>query len=189
MKRRQFVFSAATLALINGCGALSNLGKPASPRVVRLGILALDSNSTTNGPFIAGLKQGLAELGYVDGQTIAIELRDPGGSQPERLPELANELIQLPVDVLACINSPTVNRVGSKLERRWRIRRASQLERAQACIPVAVAVAITFALSVWAALVAFGTQVLGHLQLHQRLGHHPHAFTQRVQIGSSVCLA
>ena len=108
MKRRQFVFSAATLGLLSGCGVLPNPGKAASPRVVRLGILTLDANGPTTGPTFAGLRQGLAELGYVDGQTIAIELRDPGGSHPERLPELANELIQLPVDVLVAGPSPAV---------------------------------------------------------------------------------
>jgi len=36
---------------------------------------------------------------------------------------------------------------------------------------------------------ALGAQVLGHLQLHQRLGHDPHAFAQGVQVGFSISLA
>ena len=65
--------------------------------MVRVGILTFEN--VISSPVIAGLKQGLAELGYVDGQTIAFELRDAAGNYA-RLPELANELIQLPVDVL-----------------------------------------------------------------------------------------
>jgi hypothetical protein len=67
--------------------------------------------------------------------------------------------------------------------------RHAQLERAHPRIPVAVAVAIAFTLSFGAALVALGAQVLGHLQFHQRLGHHPHTFAQRVQVWFSVSLA
>lgn len=105
MKRREFVFSAAAFGLLTGCGVLPNLGKPVSPRIARIGMLAADVN--VNAPEIAGLKQGLAELGYVEGRTIAFELRDAGGNAAH-LPELANELIQLPVDVLASFTSPAV---------------------------------------------------------------------------------
>jgi putative tryptophan/tyrosine transport system substrate-binding protein len=108
MKRRDFVFSTATFALLTGCGQLPNLGKAASPRVAHVGILTYDATTnSTNAPTIAGLKQGLAALGYVDGQTIAFELGDAAGNI-ERLPELASELVHLPVDVLACISSPAV---------------------------------------------------------------------------------
>jgi putative ABC transport system substrate-binding protein len=108
MKRREFAFtfSAATFALLNGCGVLPNLGKPATFHVARVGIL---DGSAADDPIpndkIAGLKQGLAELGYVDGQTVVFELRG-ADSNFARLPELANELIQLPVDVLVCTASP-----------------------------------------------------------------------------------
>jgi putative tryptophan/tyrosine transport system substrate-binding protein len=44
-------------------------------------------------------RQGLQELGYVEGKTIAIAYRSAEG-KPERLPALAAELVQLPVDVI-----------------------------------------------------------------------------------------
>lgn len=44
-------------------------------------------------------RQGLRDLGYVEGQNIAIEYRS-ADSQLERLPDLAAELIRLPVDVI-----------------------------------------------------------------------------------------
>jgi putative ABC transport system substrate-binding protein len=43
--------------------------------------------------------QGLRDLGYVEGQSLAMEPRWAEG-QPDRLPALAAELVQLPVDVL-----------------------------------------------------------------------------------------
>jgi putative tryptophan/tyrosine transport system substrate-binding protein len=108
MRRRQFVFSAATFALMSGCGVLPILGRPATRGMWRVGILnGNDANSASSNDQIAGLKQGLAELGYVDGQTIAFELRDADFNLA-RLPDLANELIQLPVDVLVSFPSPAV---------------------------------------------------------------------------------
>src|SRR5215510_8696307 len=50
-------------------------------------------------PLIEALRQGLRELGYIEGQNIAIEYRSAEG-QFERLPGLAAELVRLPVDVI-----------------------------------------------------------------------------------------
>jgi putative ABC transport system substrate-binding protein len=48
---------------------------------------------------LAGLRQGLREYGYVEGTNVVIESRFAHG-QFDRLPDLARELIGLPVDVL-----------------------------------------------------------------------------------------
>jgi hypothetical protein len=106
MTRRRFVFSATTFALLNGCGVL--LGKPATPRVARVGILDSGAESPTTKDQIAGLKQALADLGYVDGQTIIFEQRD--SQELELVPELANELAQLPV-VHVCGDAAGTGRV------------------------------------------------------------------------------
>src|SRR5215470_17003128 len=45
------------------------------------------------------LRQGLRELGYVEGKTIVIEWRSAEG-KPDRLPTLAAELVRLKVDVI-----------------------------------------------------------------------------------------
>src|SRR5262249_41816124 len=52
-------------------------------------------------------RQGLRELGYVEGQNLIIEFRSAEG-QMERLPDLATELIRLPVDVIVTATSPTI---------------------------------------------------------------------------------
>ena len=109
MKRRQFVFTTAAFAVVAGCGVVPNRGKPASPRVPPVGILAPAATDPVGGAYIAGLKQGLADLGYVDSQTIAFDMRD-ADYVVDRLPELATELVQLPVDVLVALSSPAVGK-------------------------------------------------------------------------------
>jgi putative ABC transport system substrate-binding protein len=51
------------------------------------------------------LRQGLRDLGYVDGQNIAIEERHAGG-QLDHLPALAAELVRLKVDVIVTSGAP-----------------------------------------------------------------------------------
>src|SRR5215510_517267 len=51
------------------------------------------------GPHVEALRQGLHDLGYREGQHLVIEYRWAEG-KAERLPTLAAELVQLPVDLL-----------------------------------------------------------------------------------------
>jgi putative ABC transport system substrate-binding protein len=64
-------------------------------KVPRIGFLG----TVPTTPHYEGLRQGLHELGYVEGQSIAIERRYSEG-RAERLPELANMLVRLKVDVI-----------------------------------------------------------------------------------------
>ena len=68
----------------------------AGAKMPRIGILtpAFDPHS----PFEA-FRQGLRDLGYVEGQSIALEYRFAEG-KAERLPALAAELVRLKVDVI-----------------------------------------------------------------------------------------
>ena len=66
-------------------------------RVGRL--LAAGSPAAGPDPSFEAFRQGLRELGYVEGQNVVIEDRYAEGSQ-ERLRDLATELTRLPVDVL-----------------------------------------------------------------------------------------
>jgi putative tryptophan/tyrosine transport system substrate-binding protein len=54
---------------------------------------------------LQSFRQGLRELGYLEGQTIAIEYRFADG-RPERLPALAAELVSLKVDVIVTAGPP-----------------------------------------------------------------------------------
>jgi putative ABC transport system substrate-binding protein len=65
--------------------------------IPRIGVLRVAG--PVNQPAIEGLRQGLRELGYVDGQNIVIEFRS-GEDGIDRLPELAAELVRLKCAVI-----------------------------------------------------------------------------------------
>ncbi len=51
------------------------------------------------GPFFGGFVPAMRDLGYVEGQNLAIEIRS-AHEKPERLPALADELVRLKVDLI-----------------------------------------------------------------------------------------
>ena len=71
-------------------------GQPA--RMYRIGFLSVASSSSM-APRIDAFRQGLRELGYVEGKNITIEFRW-GDGRNERLPGLASELAQLKVRIV-----------------------------------------------------------------------------------------
>lgn len=58
-------------------------------------------------PRTEAFRQGLRELGYVEGKNIAVEWRSAEGVA-ERLPDLAAELVRLKVDVIVAVSEPGV---------------------------------------------------------------------------------
>jgi putative ABC transport system substrate-binding protein len=58
-------------------------------------------------PSLTALREGLRELGYVDGETIRIESRWANG-KPGTLPGFAQELVKLNVDALVAVGPPSV---------------------------------------------------------------------------------
>jgi putative ABC transport system substrate-binding protein len=80
-------------------------------KVHRIRYLAANSLSD-NAARIEGFRQGLRELGYVEGKNIIIEWRSAVG-KPDRLPALAAELVSLNVEVLVSYG-PTPTRVAKK---------------------------------------------------------------------------
>ena len=87
------------------CGApLWPLAAPAQQsRVNIIGVLSLTRADEQS--FAKELLEGLRELGHIEGQTFRIESRSAEGNAA-RLPELAAELTQLKVDVIAAIFTP-----------------------------------------------------------------------------------
>jgi putative tryptophan/tyrosine transport system substrate-binding protein len=71
---------------------------PQPAKVPRIGVLYPGSPSAAE-RLQAMLLQGLHDLGYVEGQNITFTYRY-AEEKPERLPNLAAELVQLPVDVI-----------------------------------------------------------------------------------------
>lgn len=64
-----------------------------------------------------------------------------------------------------------------------------QLERPDPGVPLAIPVAIALAGAFGGPLVLAGAHVLAHLQLHQRLGHHPDPFPQEITVPIQLGLA
>lgn len=100
MDRRQFV------AFVGGAAAVSSLSVPfaarAQQKIPRVGVL-LVSGPENMGPF----REALRALGYVEGNTIQIEVRSAEG-KIDRLPELAAELVRGKVDVIVASLTPAV---------------------------------------------------------------------------------
>ncbi len=66
-------------------------------KIARIGYLSL--NLVPNRHLREAFRQGLRDVGYVEGRNVVIEYRDAEG-KPERLPALAAELVALKVDVI-----------------------------------------------------------------------------------------
>jgi putative tryptophan/tyrosine transport system substrate-binding protein len=107
LSRRQFVQGSLALAgvgLISGCGLLPRAQQAA--KVPRLGYLepGAEAAGTAN---LEAFRQGLREHGYIEGENIFIEYRF-GDGREERYPDLAAELVSLPVDIIVTSGtSPT----------------------------------------------------------------------------------
>jgi putative tryptophan/tyrosine transport system substrate-binding protein len=91
----QFVLTATVLAL----SVPAEAQQPA--RIHRIGILSTSSGSVFSAR-VEAFRQRLRELGYVEGKNIFIEYRYADG-KPERVPDLAAELVGLKVDVIVTI--------------------------------------------------------------------------------------
>lgn len=96
MDRRTFVkaISASVITLP------AHAATQQSARLPRLGVLLYNAlQSEPVGPLL----EDLQKLGYVDGKTILIEYRSADG-EPERLPDLAKELVRLKPDVIFALS-------------------------------------------------------------------------------------
>jgi putative ABC transport system substrate-binding protein len=92
MKRRTFI-SGIALGLL---AAPLTAAAQRPSKVPRVGVIGEASRTD---PLLAAFRQGLRELGYVEGQSIVIESRYARGAL-DRAPKLAAELLRLNVDVL-----------------------------------------------------------------------------------------
>src|SRR5262249_44857234 len=88
------ILSAMTFCLLSATAI--EAGEP--PRVARIGILILESGSAET-QTIKGLKEGLRDLGYIEGQNLAVELRDVKGDR-SALKAAASDLVNKKMDVI-----------------------------------------------------------------------------------------
>src|SRR6476646_4700366 len=98
MWRRDFIAGVAGLA-----AAWPLALRAQQSNLARIGVLYIGLADTES--FKKEIRQGLRELGYVEGQNIAFEFRSAEGLLG-RLPELAAELVRIKVDVIVTLYVP-----------------------------------------------------------------------------------
>ncbi|MBV9859855.1 MAG: ABC transporter substrate-binding protein [Alphaproteobacteria bacterium] len=100
MRRRDVLALVGSGAAIGVCAAFAAAAKPVEGRTARVGVLG----TAPWAPF-EDLREGLRELGYIEGKHIAFEYRWSNGHN-ETYPTLAAELVALPVDLIITIATP-----------------------------------------------------------------------------------
>jgi putative ABC transport system substrate-binding protein len=99
----------ATLILSLLATALAAHAQP-STTVYRIGRLSAAHPPAGADPFLEAFRQGLRELGYVEGQNLALEVRW-AERNPARFPALVNELVQRQVAVIVANGNVAVQAV------------------------------------------------------------------------------
>jgi putative tryptophan/tyrosine transport system substrate-binding protein len=97
MKRRAFI------GLLGGAAVAPLVANAQQGKLARIGALVLTSADAKS--LAKALREGLREFGYAEGQNLVFEFRSADGNA-DRLPNLAAELVRLPVDVLVATFTP-----------------------------------------------------------------------------------
>jgi putative ABC transport system substrate-binding protein len=97
--RRRFIS-----ALGGAAAALPLVARAQSEKTFRIGFLTRYSDASVSAQ-IDAFRQGLRDLGWIEGKSITIEYRNAEG-QADRLPALAAELVGLNVDVIVTVDTP-----------------------------------------------------------------------------------
>src|SRR4030095_12664538 len=94
--KRAAVSSILVGVVLLALGVVAEAQQP--KKVPRIGYLS-PLDPATDFPRSEGIRLALRELGYIEGQNIAMEYRYAEG-KPDRAPELAAELVRLKVDII-----------------------------------------------------------------------------------------
>ncbi|HET8531224.1 MAG TPA: ABC transporter substrate-binding protein [Methylomirabilota bacterium] len=97
--RRRWTSAAA---LLIGLAVLYPTATSAQAPPPRVGLLFLPPPEADNSQRAVAFREGMRELGYLEGQTVVFEYRHAGG-KPERLSALATDLVRSQVNVIVAV--------------------------------------------------------------------------------------
>jgi putative ABC transport system substrate-binding protein len=103
MNKKIVVPLVATVILVS----VHLAGAQQPKKIPRIGLLFTGESSPPS-PNVEAFRQGLRDLSYVEGKNIVLEYRYAEG-KIERLTQLAEELVRLPVDVIVTALSPAIH--------------------------------------------------------------------------------
>ena len=118
--RRNLLFALGAGAFVS---PRISFAQQALRKAPRIGFLTRATDASVSSQ-IDAFRQGLRDLGWVEGKSISIEYRDAEG-HADRLPALAAELVGLNVDVIVTVDTPPTQAA----------------KRATSTIPIVIAVA------------------------------------------------
>ncbi len=96
------------LFIVVALGAGATIAQAQQPKKVpRIGYVSGSGDPSTPSPSLEAFRQGLRDLGYIEGKNILVEYRYAEG-KVDRMPDLVAELVQLKVDVLVAGNLPGI---------------------------------------------------------------------------------
>src|SRR5471030_1171013 len=99
MRRREFI------ALLGGAAATSTwtlAARAQQGKLPTIGLLAAGTPAS-HGQWVAAFVQRLRELGWIEGRTVAIEVR---WAEAQRFDEILGEFVRLKVDVIFTAGTP-----------------------------------------------------------------------------------
>ena len=99
------VSSILVAVLLLALGVIAGAQQPT--KIPRIGILSPGSSAFPASARYDSFRQGLRELGYIEGKNIFIEIRYAEGKQ-DQLSDFATELVKLKVDVIVTSTRPGV---------------------------------------------------------------------------------
>jgi putative ABC transport system substrate-binding protein len=101
MKRREFITLMGGTAI---AWTLAANAQQLATRPVRIGILTPAGNLAS--PLFRAFREGLRTLGYIEDRTVELVFHSARGDNAQ-LPDLARELVRLPVDVIVTDGTAT----------------------------------------------------------------------------------
>jgi putative ABC transport system substrate-binding protein len=100
MNGKMFIWILSTVLLATFFSAEAQQQSKKIPRIGYLGA----ASASTDAPRAEAFRQGLRDLGYIEGRNILIEYRYEERAF-ERLPDMAAELVSLKIDVLVTVTT------------------------------------------------------------------------------------